>query len=118
MKGLKGRTALVTGATGLLGGAIAMRLAAEQATVAVTSRDFSKVKRWAEQNECSGGRYVPVRLDLADRQSIRTCLDHVADQAGVPTIIVANSSLRAGLGGPFVTINPDSLTNFFPAAIP
>jgi NAD(P)-dependent dehydrogenase (short-subunit alcohol dehydrogenase family) len=113
MKGLKGRTALVTGATGLLGGAIAMRLAAEQATVAVTSRDFSKVKRWAEQNECSGGRYVPVRLDLADRQSIRTCLDQVADQAGVPTIIVANASLREGLSVPFETITHDSFTNLF-----
>src|SRR5260370_38702051 len=105
MKGLKGRTALVTGATGLLGGAIAMRLAAEQATVAVTSRDFSKVKRWAEQNECSGGRYVPVRLDLADRQRSRTCLDQVADQAGVPTIIVANAVLLEGRRVAFETIN-------------
>jgi NAD(P)-dependent dehydrogenase (short-subunit alcohol dehydrogenase family) len=113
MKGLKGRIALVTGATGLLGSAIATRLAAEQATVAIASRSFSKAKLWAEQGENTSGRYIPVQLDLADEQSIRNCLDHVVDQAGVPTIIVANASLREGLGVPFEKITHDSFTSLF-----
>jgi NAD(P)-dependent dehydrogenase (short-subunit alcohol dehydrogenase family) len=111
MKGLKGRVALVTGATGLIGGAIATRLAAEQATVAITSRSLSKATDWAEQK--ATGKYIPVQLDLADTQSIRNCLDHVAEQAGIPTIIVANASLREGLGVPFEKIAHDSFTRLF-----
>ncbi len=110
MKGLKGRIALVTGATGLLGSAIAMRLAAEEATVVVTSRDFSKAKRWTEENKSKSGKYLPVQLDLADEQSIRSCLEHVIDRAGPPSIVVANASLRDNLSLPFERITHHSFT--------
>jgi NAD(P)-dependent dehydrogenase (short-subunit alcohol dehydrogenase family) len=113
MKGLKGRVALVTGATGLLGSAIATRLAAEEATVAIASRSLPKAKLWAEQGERNGGKFIPVQLDLADEQSIRDCLDHIVDQVGVPTIIVANASLREGLGVPFEKLTHDSFTKLF-----
>jgi NAD(P)-dependent dehydrogenase (short-subunit alcohol dehydrogenase family) len=113
MKGLKGRIALVTGGTGLLGGAIAKRLAAEGATVVVTSRNLAKAKLWAEQNESASGKYIPAQLDLADEQSIRSCLDYIPTQAGTPTIIVANASLREGLGVPFEKITHDSFANLF-----
>jgi NAD(P)-dependent dehydrogenase (short-subunit alcohol dehydrogenase family) len=113
MKGLKARVALVTGATGLLGGAIATRLAAEQVTVAVASRSLSKARLWIEQRERTNGAYVPVQLDLADEQSIRDCLDQVAEKAGVPTIIVANASLREGLDVPLAKIRHDSFANLF-----
>jgi NAD(P)-dependent dehydrogenase (short-subunit alcohol dehydrogenase family) len=113
MRGLKGRVALVTGGTGLLGGAIATRLASEEVTVAVASRDFSKAKLWVERAEKTRGKYIPVQLDLADERSMRDCLEHVVDQAGVPTIIVANASLREGLGVPFEKITHDSFTNLF-----
>jgi len=113
MKGLKGRIALVTGGTGLLGSAIATRLAAEQASVAVSSRTLSKAKAWAEQEERPNGKYIPVQLDLADEKSIRSCLDHIADQAGIPTIIVANASLREGVGVPFDEITLDSFASLF-----
>jgi NAD(P)-dependent dehydrogenase (short-subunit alcohol dehydrogenase family) len=113
MKGLKGRVALVTGATGLLGSAIATRLAAEQASVAIASRNFSKAKQWIEQNQSSGGRYIPVELDLADEQSIRACLDNIVEQAGTPTVIVANASLREGVGVPFEKLTHDSFTKLF-----
>ncbi|MGB7600042.1 MAG: SDR family oxidoreductase [Candidatus Sulfotelmatobacter sp.] len=111
MKGLRDRVALVTGGTGLLGGAIAMRLAAEQATVAITSRDLSKAKGWAEQRE--GGKYIAVQLDLANEESICRCLDYVETKAGLPTIIVANASLREGVGVPFQKITHDSFTSLF-----
>jgi len=112
MKGLKGRVALVTGATGLLGTAIARRLGAEEATVAVTSRDLVKAERWAEENGARG-RYVPARLDLADESSIHKCVDHVVRQAGVPSIVVANASLRQGAGVPFANITHDSFEKLF-----
>jgi NAD(P)-dependent dehydrogenase (short-subunit alcohol dehydrogenase family) len=113
MKGLKGRVALVTGATGLLGSAIATRLAAEEATVAIASRSLAKAKLWVEQRERITGKYIPVQLDLADEQSIRDCLDHIVNQVGVPTILIANASLREGLGVPFEKITHDSFTKLF-----
>jgi NAD(P)-dependent dehydrogenase (short-subunit alcohol dehydrogenase family) len=113
MKGLQGRIALVTGATGLLGGAISTRLAAENVTVAVASRDLAKARRWAEQNPSATGKFIPVQLDLADEQSIRSCLDHIVEQAGIPSIIVANASSREGLGLPFEKITPDSFSKLF-----
>jgi NAD(P)-dependent dehydrogenase (short-subunit alcohol dehydrogenase family) len=112
VNGLKGRVALVTGATGLLGGAIARRLGAEQAIVAVTSRDLSKASKWAAENE-SGGKYIPVQLDLADEKSIRECLQQIVGKAGVPTMIVANASLRDGIGSPFEKLTHDSFSGLF-----
>jgi len=113
MKGLKGRVAMVTGATGLLGSSIARRLAAEGATVVVASRSLSRAERWVGKGDGEGGKYVPVQLDLGDEQSIRNCLEHVVNQAGVPTIIVASASRREGLGTPFDKITHDAFTKLF-----
>jgi NAD(P)-dependent dehydrogenase (short-subunit alcohol dehydrogenase family) len=113
MKGLKGRVALVTGATGLLGSAISTRLAAERATVIVTSRELSKAKHWCDQNQNADGKYIPAQLDLSEDKSIRDCLDNIVEQAGVPTIVVANASLRDGLALPFERITHDSFTKLF-----
>jgi NAD(P)-dependent dehydrogenase (short-subunit alcohol dehydrogenase family) len=88
-----------------------MRLAAEQATVAITSRDLLKAKRWAEQREL--GKYIPVQLDLANEESICRCLNYVEERANIPTIIVANASLREGVGVPFQKITHDSFTGLF-----
>lgn len=113
MKGLKGRVALVTGGTGLIGSAIAKRLAVEEAIVAVASRDYAKAKLWTEQNESAGGKYFPVQLDLANEESIAKCLDRVESEAGVPTIVVANASLRDGLSVSFEKITLDSFGKLF-----
>jgi NAD(P)-dependent dehydrogenase (short-subunit alcohol dehydrogenase family) len=113
MKGLKGRVALVTGASGLLGSAISTRLAAEQATVIIASRELSRAKHWCAQNPSADGKYLPVQLDLSDEKSVLDCLDKIVSEAGVPTIIVANASLREGLAVPFEKITHDSFTKLF-----
>ncbi len=114
-KGLHERTQRSRGAChrryGPVGGAIAMRLAAEQATVAITSRDLSKAEGWAEQRE--GGKYIPAQLDLADEKSICNCLDYIQEKAGLPTILVANASLREGVGIPFESVTHTSFTRLF-----
>jgi NAD(P)-dependent dehydrogenase (short-subunit alcohol dehydrogenase family) len=113
MKGLSGRIALVTGGTGLLGGAIATRLAAEDATVAVTSRSISKAKLWVEKAEGGSGKFIPAELDLANEQDIQRCLDYVEGSAGVPSVVIANASLREGVAVPFEKITHESFTNLF-----
>jgi NAD(P)-dependent dehydrogenase (short-subunit alcohol dehydrogenase family) len=113
MKGLEGRIALVTGATGLLGSAISSRLAAEHATVIIASRDLAKAKRWIDQNHAAGGKFLPVQLDLSDEKSIRDCLDKIVSESGVPAMIVANASLREGLAVSFEKITHDSFAKLF-----
>ncbi len=95
----------------MLGGAIAMRLVAEHATVAITSRDLSKAMGWTEQRE--DGKYIPAQLDLADETSICSCLDYIEQKAGLPTILVANASLRERMDVPFENITHDSFTRLF-----
>jgi len=113
MKGLTGRIALVTGATGLLGAAISKRLASEGAVVAVASRTLLKAQRWAEQNQADRESYIPVQLDLSNEQSIRDCLKQIAKDAGPPSIVVANASFRDGLDVSFEALKIDGFTNLF-----
>ncbi len=114
MKGLRGSIALVTGATGLLGSAIAIRLATEGAIVAVASRDLLKAERWVEQNRpAHPGNYVPLRLDLSDPASIRGVVDSLQDSVGLPTILIANASLREGIGKPFDAVTQESFLRLF-----
>jgi NAD(P)-dependent dehydrogenase (short-subunit alcohol dehydrogenase family) len=113
MKGLKGRVALVTGATGLLGSAISRRLAAEEATVAVASRKVSQAEGWIEKNGRQDTKFVPVQLDLSDERNIEDCLKQVADHTEPPTVIVANASLRDGLNPEFESLTHDSFTKLF-----
>ncbi len=112
MNGLQGRVALVTGATGLLGSAISRRLGFEGATVAIASRDIAKAERWVGENKESG-KYIPVQLDLSNEQSIADCLKCVVNGAGVPSVLVANASLREGVSLPFEKLIHASFTNLF-----
>jgi NAD(P)-dependent dehydrogenase (short-subunit alcohol dehydrogenase family) len=113
MRGLKGRVALVTGATGLLGSAISKRLTAEGATVAIASRTLPKAEHWIKENEAAQGKFIPVQLDLSKEESITDCLKAIADRAGTPSVIVANASLRDNVKQPFEKLTHDSLTELF-----
>lgn len=112
MNGLKGKAALVTGATGLIGTAIATRLAAEGATSVIASRSLSKATAWVEQHKGSGS-YVPVRIDLSDAASIREGVQALPEVVRHPSVIVANASLREGLATEFGQLTPESFSGLF-----
>lgn len=97
MKGLAGRVALVTGATGLIGGAVSLRLAAEGAVVAVASRSIERATAWCRERSEHEDRFVPCRLDLADRRSITDAFDRLSATLGAPAILVGAASLREAL---------------------
>jgi 3-oxoacyl-[acyl-carrier protein] reductase len=92
--GLDGRTALVLGAGGGLGGAIARALAAEGARVAAAGRTFEKVRATADAIEADGGAALPLALDLAEHESFQAKLDEVRERFGPVEILINNS------GGP------------------
>jgi uncharacterized protein len=81
---LRGRTALVTGATGGLGTVIARALAAHGATPILTGRRADVLEPLAAE---TGGRAIA--CDLADAAD----LDRLLDAAGDVDVLVANAGL-------------------------
>ncbi len=85
---LQGRRALITGAAGGLGSAIASAFAREGAAIAVIGRN------WAALDElCStlpSGRAYPVPADITDAEAVTVAVDHAAGLlGGLDTVVNA-----------------------------
>ncbi len=92
--GITGRTALVLGASGGLGGAIAVRLAEEGANVAVAGRSADALTATAAAIEKSGAKAVPLVWDLGVLDLIDSSVAEVERALGSVDILVNNT------GGP------------------
>lgn len=91
---LAGRVALVTGASRGIGRAIARRLAAHGAAVAVTASARSRdgLLETCRLIESAGGRAVVLVADLADESARATLVAQAAAQLGAPDILVNNAA--------------------------
>ncbi|GAB3014093.1 SDR family NAD(P)-dependent oxidoreductase [Mycobacterium bourgelatii] len=100
---LKGRNAIVTGASRGLGRAIALALAAEGAAVAVVGRTEQvwderlpgTIGETVADIEAAGGRAVAVRADLTDREDIARLVEESRNALGAITILVNNAAFTA-----------------------
>lgn len=100
---LDGRAAIVTGASRGLGRAIALALAAEGAAVAVVGRTEQvwderlpgTIGETVADIEAAGGRAVPIRADLLDREDIARLVDRAREALGPITILVNNAAFTA-----------------------
>lgn len=103
---LTGRTALVTGASGYLGVALARALAEAGASVVLTSRDPRKLGHLAEELPCgSGASHHCVQLDHMDETSIAAGFDRALTLAGKLDILVNNG--QESVGGDLTTVTGD-----------
>ena len=91
MQGLRGKVAVVTGAGQGLGEAIARRLAAEGAAVAVVDVEGGLADGVAREIQAAGSRAVAVRTDVTDRASVRAMVEEVGRRLGEPDILVNNA---------------------------
>jgi 3-oxoacyl-[acyl-carrier protein] reductase len=107
--GIEGRTALVGGAGGGLGGAIARALAAEGARVAVADLDVESAERTVTDIRATGGQAVPLQLDLGELDSFPAAVEAVEQQLGSIQILVNNT------GGPPPTPAAGNDTNVWSA---
>jgi 2-hydroxycyclohexanecarboxyl-CoA dehydrogenase len=100
-----GRTAIVTGGGSGIGLAIAERLAAEGASVAIFDRDAEAAASAAAKIEADGGTAAGFPVDVTDRVGIAAGVVEVRERLGRPTILVNN----AGLDGfdSFLKITPE-----------
>lgn len=87
---LRGRRALVTGATGGIGEAAAKMLAAEGAKVAVNGRDPAKVERIVREIQELGGAATPAVGDLEDEVGLRQAVESVREAMGLVDVLVNN----------------------------
>jgi len=87
---LKGKTALVTGATGGIGGSIARALHAQGAAVAVSGRQVDKLEALAADLK---ERVHICPCDLADKEQVGKLVDGAIAKLGRLDILVNNAGL-------------------------
>jgi len=92
--GIKNRVALVMSAGGGLGSAIALALAREGATVAVSDQNREALENTVSRIRAAGGEAYGVQADLSNLESITALVVDVRSMLGNPQILINNS------GGP------------------
>jgi NAD(P)-dependent dehydrogenase (short-subunit alcohol dehydrogenase family) len=94
MVGFEGRHALVTGAGSGIGRAVAVRLAEEGATVALTSRTEGHLESTANEIErVAGVRPLVIALDLADRHAVEGAVAETIEVNGRIDILSNNAGI-------------------------
>ena len=88
---LKGKVALVTGASSGLGRHFAHVLANAGAHVLASARRQDRLVALCEEIGQTGGKATAVALDVTDPKSVSACFDACEKAAGVPDIIVSNA---------------------------
>ncbi|MER5173875.1 SDR family NAD(P)-dependent oxidoreductase [Thioclava kandeliae] len=105
------RVALVTGAGSGIGAAIALRLAADGARVAVNDLHLNAAEETAAAIIAAGGEAMAVAADVSDETSVSAMLDQVRATLGDPQILVNNAGF--GHQAPFTEITPEQFDRMF-----
>lgn len=100
---LRGEIAVVIGATGVLGGAIAEGLAAAGAEVAVLGRNAERGEARAKAIQAAGGKASFIAADVSRRESLREAREEIERRIGKPSVLVN----AAGGNDPKVTVTPE-----------
>ncbi len=100
---IHGKTALVTGGSGVLGSVMARGLAQAGARVAVLGRREEPVQAVAASIQAAGGEAIGVAADVLNRAALERANDTITAALG-PVDILING---AGGNGPQATTGPD-----------
>jgi len=92
MRGLKGKTAIVTGAGSGIGRAIALRLASEGITVGVFDINPAGAGETVAAIEAAGGKALPVACDITDYAQVTAAVAQFESKAGAGADILVNNA--------------------------
>src|SRR5271169_5040768 len=93
---LKGRVALVTGASSGLGTQFAKALADNGAAVALVARRVDRLKTLKDEIEKKGGRAVAIEAHVTDRAAMAKAFDAAEKAFGTVTVLVNNAGIAHG----------------------
>jgi len=96
MFSLKGRVALVTGASSGLGTQFAGALAENGAIVALVARRADRLTALKDEIEGKGGRAIAIEADVTDRAAMTRAFDAAEKAFGTVTILVNNAGIAHG----------------------
>ena len=85
---LEGKVAVVTGGTGVLGGAMARGLAAAGARVAILGRREAKAREVADAIAAAGNKAMPLPADVLDEDSLQAARQTLLDKWGRVDILI------------------------------
>ena len=96
MFSLKGRVALVTGASSGLGVQFARALAENGAAIALVARRADRLKALKDEIEGKGGKAIAIDADVTDRAAMTRAFDAAEKAFGTVTILVNNAGIAHG----------------------
>lgn len=103
MNNLKNKVAVITGGNGVLGGAIAMGLAAEGVKIGILGRSEETVQARVKEIEKAGGKALALVADVLDRHKLEAANEKIENAFGKVDILVN----AAGGNMKGATITPD-----------
>ncbi len=91
---LEGKVALVTGGSRSIGAAVAKRLAADGASVALTySASPDRAAQVVAEIEAKGGKAIAIKADAGDPVAVRTAVTQTVDAFGRIDVLVNNAGV-------------------------
>lgn len=108
---LRGKVAVVTGASSGIGEATARELAARGASVVLASRAVDRLEALRRGISASGGLAIAVETDVSDRNSVGAMVRSAVGEFGSLDVLVNNAGL--GLSGRISEVRAEDLRHVF-----
>ncbi len=88
---IRGKTAVITGASSGIGRLLALRMARQGARVCLTERRSEQLEAVAQEIASAGGEALVLPCDVVDRQQVGATAERALEELGVVDILVNNA---------------------------
>jgi NAD(P)-dependent dehydrogenase (short-subunit alcohol dehydrogenase family) len=110
-RALKGKVAVVTGASSGIGEATARELVLRGASVVLASRKVGKLEALRREISASGGLALAVETDVSDGDSVEAMVGRAVGEFGALDVLVNNAGL--GLSGRIAEVRTEDVRHVF-----